>query len=67
MIITMENKFMHYKTYAQFKKDKDAGLIPSDSIVFVKDVYKIYTHDSEYGGEANSTPIDADTLNKLLT
>lgn len=41
-------KFLNYQTYQAFKADLDNQDIPNDSIVFIKDVRKIWARGAEY-------------------
>lgn len=51
----IENKFLYFQTYSDFKNKLDAGQINENSIAFIEDLSLIWTHGNEFG---NSTPIN---------
>lgn len=56
----IENRFIHYETLNGFQADKEN--IADNSIVFVKENNKIYTHGAEYGGASKTIDIVDDVL-----
>lgn len=46
--MAINKKFIHAKTLAEFQKELSAGHILDESIVFIKDVQKIWTHGQYY-------------------
>lgn len=56
----MANKtenLINFKKYEDFKAAVEAGEIKNDSIVFIDDKQKIYTHGVEFDGSISSEPI----------
>lgn len=60
----MNNRFLFYQTYAAYTTDRDASLIPSTSIVFVKDALKVITHGTEFECKTNQEAVE--TIAKAL-
>lgn len=46
--MAIDKKLIHFNTFNAFKKDLDAGNILEYSIVWIKDVKKMYTHGEYY-------------------
>lgn len=46
--MAINKKLIHFKTFANFKRELDAGNILSTSIVFIKDTQQLYTHGEYY-------------------
>ena len=46
--MAINKKLIHFKTLANFEKERSAGNILDTSIVFIKDAKKIYTHGQYY-------------------
>lgn len=46
--MAIKNKLVHFKTYNEFKRNLDAGNILNESIVFIKDQQRIWTHGTFY-------------------
>lgn len=51
----IENRFLYFQTYSDFKNKLNAGQINENSIAFIEDLSLIWTHGNEFG---NSTPIN---------
>lgn len=45
----IENKFLYFQTYSDFKNKLDAGQINGNSIAFIEDLSLIWTHGNEFG------------------
>lgn len=46
--MAIKKKLIHFKTKANFLKEKEAGNILNTSIVFIKDTKEIWTHGEYY-------------------
>lgn len=62
--MAINKKLIHFKTYAAYKKEADAGNIPDYSIVFIKDAKKIVTHGWEGNMDSLTTTEVTAELNK---
>ena len=47
--IMIENKFLYFQTYSDFKNKLDAGQINENSIAFIEDLSLIWTHGNTFG------------------
>lgn len=54
----IDKRFVHFKTRAAFNTAKTAGDIDSDSVVFIKDEKRIWTHDEFFTPASFSKVID---------
>lgn len=62
--MAINKKLIHFKTYAAYKKENDAGNIPNYSIVFIQDAKKIVTHGWEGNMDSLTTTEVTSELNK---
>lgn len=62
--MAINKKLIHFKTYAAYKKEVDAGNIPDYSIVFIKDAKKIVTHGWEGNLDSLTTTQTQQELDK---
>lgn len=46
--MAIDNRYIHFERYEDFKKEYDAGNILDTSVVFIKDTKQIWTHKSGY-------------------
>lgn len=62
--MAINKKLIHFKTYAAYKREKDAGNIPNYSIVFIQDAKKLVTHGWEGNMDSPTTTEITAELNK---
>lgn len=61
----MNREKFFYKTQEQFEKDKEAGKIPSQAIVFVKNPPFVWTHNTYFTYDGEIIPHQQDI--KIIT
>lgn len=52
--MAINKKLVHFKTFANFKSELDAGNILDTSICWIKDTQQIYTHGQYYNCSGNN-------------
>lgn len=62
----IENKFLYFQTYADFKEKLDGGYIDRGSVAFIEDESIIWTHDKEFVHNIVSPEAIISILNTVL-